>query len=198
MDVSEPSAPRDVTYAYKPSLVGAPFEFRLTPVGLEWRKGAHSDCIPYPRIRRLRMSFRPMNLQFHRFVAEIWATGAPKLLIASTTWRSLMEQARQDAEYGIFIAELHRHLAATGSRASFEVGSPPAIYWIGVALFAVTCLALAALIVRGLQSGALAGAAIVGGLLILFLWQVGIFFRRNRPATYRPDALPEQVMPQGQ
>ncbi len=29
----------DLAYAYKPSLMGAPFEFRLAPDALEWRKG---------------------------------------------------------------------------------------------------------------------------------------------------------------
>jgi hypothetical protein len=198
MDVSaEPGAPRDFTYAYKPALMGAPFEFRLTPTGLEWRKGRHSDCIPYGRIRRLRLSFRPANMQSYRFLAEIWATGAPKLPISSTSWRSMMELQRHDAEYAAFIAELHRRMAAAGSTASFEAGSPPVIYWMGAVVFAAVCLALAALAVRGLQEGAFAAAANVGGFLALTLWQLGTFFRRNRPATYRPDALPAQVMPQG-
>jgi hypothetical protein len=197
MDVSaEPGAPREITYAYKPTLIGAPFEFRLAPAGLEWRKGGRGDCIPYERIRRLRLSFRPVNMQSYRFLAEIWAPGAPKLQVSSTSWRSMMEQERHDAEYAAFIAELHRRMAAAGSTASFEAGSPPVIYWLGAAVFAAICLALAALIVRALQAGAFTAAALVGGFLALSLWQVGMFFRRNRPATYRPDALPDQVMPQ--
>jgi hypothetical protein len=198
MDISaEPGAPRHVTYAYKPALFGAPFEFRLAPTGLEWRKGGLGDRIPYGRIRRLRLSFRPVNMQSDRFLAEIWATGAPKLQVSSTSWRSMMEQERHDAEYTTFIAELHRRMAAAGSTASFEAGSPPVIYWLGAVVFAAVCLALAALAVRALQAGAFAAAAIVGGFLALCLWQMGTFFRRNRPATYRPDALPAQVMPQG-
>ena len=109
----------------------------------------------------------------------------------------MLEWERHDAEYVAFIAELHRRMAAAGSTASFEAGSAPVIYWVGAVVFAGLCLALAALAVRALQADAFAAAAIVGGFLALSLWQVGTFFRRNRPATYRPDALPEQVMPQG-
>jgi hypothetical protein len=47
------------------------------------------------------------------------------------------------------------------------------------------------------QMGATAGALMVGGFLALFLWQVGTFFRRNRPGTYRPDAIPAEVLPAG-
>src|SRR5262249_2724890 len=100
------------------------------------------------------------------------------------------------AEYAAFIAELHRRMAAAGSTASFEAGSPPVIYWLGAVTLAALCLALAALAVRALQARAFAAAAIVGAFLALSLWQMGPFFRRNRPASYRPDALPEQVMPQ--
>jgi hypothetical protein len=64
-------------------------------------------------------------------------------------------------------------------------------------MFVGVCLALAALTARALQIGATAGAAVVGGFLALFLWQVGTFFRRNRPGTYRADAIPAEVLPNG-
>jgi hypothetical protein len=198
MDVSpgcEPDAPRDLVYAYKPSLLGAPFEFRLTRTALEWSRGRFADRLPYDRIRRLRLSFRPVTMQSHRFVAEIWPAAGPKLEICSTSWRSVVEQERHDAAYSTFVAELHRRIAAVGAGVSFEAGSPVVLYWIGLAVFAGASLALAALTARALQIGATGGAAIVGGFLALFLWQVGTFFRRNRPATYRPDNLPPEVLP---
>jgi hypothetical protein len=188
-------APPAATYSYKPSLMGAPFEFRLTDSALEWSKGRHADRVPYDRIRRLRLSFRPVTMQTHRFQAEIWPTGGPKLLVASTSWRSMVDQERHDAPYRDFIVELHRRIAAHGGQPSFEAGAPAPIFWIGLVVFAGASLALAALVVRALEIGAWSGAAIVGGFLALFLWQVGAFLARNRPATYRPDALPPQVLP---
>jgi hypothetical protein len=187
--------PGDPIYAYKPSLLGAPFEFRLTATALAWSKGRFADRVPYDRIRRLRLSFRPATMQSHRFLAEIWPVSGPKLMIASTSWRSMMEQERHDADYSAFLAELHRRIAAAGGQASFEAGSPPAIYWLGVVVFAGAALALAGLTVRALKLGEIAAAAIVGGFLVLFLWQVGTFLRRNRPGRYRPDAIPAQVLP---
>jgi hypothetical protein len=35
----------------------------------------------------------------------------------------------------------------------------------------------------------------VGAFLALYLWQTENFLRRNRPGTYRPEALPKEVMP---
>ncbi len=188
-------APAEVTYAYKPSLMGAPFEFRLTESALEWRKGNYADRVPYDRIRRVRLSFRPVTMQTHRFQAEIWPAAGPKLIVASSSWRSMVEQERHDATYGPFLAALHQRIAAHGGRTSFESGMPVLMFWVALLVFGAACFALAGLTVRALQIGELPGAAIVGGFLALFLWQVGTFLRRNRPMTYRPDALPPQVLP---
>ena len=57
----------EFSYAYKSSLMGAPFEFRLAPDALEWRKGGIAGRTPYGRIRRIRLSFRPMTMQNYRF-----------------------------------------------------------------------------------------------------------------------------------
>ena len=82
-------------------------------------------------------------------------------------------------------------------RRTFETGSPALLYWPGLVIFAAGTLGLAALTVRALQAGAYAGAAFVGGFLGLFLWQSGNYFRRNRPGSYRPDALPKELVPGG-
>jgi hypothetical protein len=188
-------APDEVAYAYKPSVLGAAHEFRLDDRALSWRVGGRSGRIPYADIRRIRLTFRPVTMQTYRFVAEIWSASAPKLQIASTSWRSMVEQERLDAAYVDFISTLHRRLGAERVPASFEAGTVPFVYWIGLALFVVVSLALAALIARALQAGAVTGAVFVGIFLGAFLWQAGGFFRRNRPGTYTADAIPSAVLP---
>ncbi len=53
------------------------------------------------------------------------------------------------------------------------------------------------MIVRALKADAIGGAALIGAFLVLFLWQTGNYFRRNRPGVYRPEALPAELMPKG-
>jgi hypothetical protein len=190
---SEPSI--ELVYAYRPALMGAPFEFRLTPSALEWTKGRYSDRVPYDEVRRLRLSYRPHTMQSHRFLAEIWPVTGPKLQIASTSVRGMVEQERLDPAYRAFVAELHRRIAATGAPTTFQAGSPAVLYWPGVFVFIGALLMLAVIGVRTLGSGDLAGTALVVGFFALFVWQVGTFFRRNRPSSYGPDAIPDQVMP---
>ena len=103
-------------YVYKATLIGAPWEFELRPEGLFWRYGRYSGLVPYDTITRVRLSYRPVTTQTHRFIAEIWAPGAPKLLVASSSWRSITTQDRQDGAYNAFIGELHRRMAEAGSR----------------------------------------------------------------------------------
>ena len=182
-------------YAFKSSLIGAPLELRLAEDALEWRKGAVSGRAPYRTIRRIRLSFRPMTMQNHRFLTEIWPADGAKLQITSTSWKSMFDHEPLNAAYAAFITELSRRIGAAGVQTSFECGSPALIYWPGVAIVAGASLGIAALALRAVQVGALAGAAFIGAFLALFLWQAANFFRRNRPDTYRPETVPPRLLP---
>jgi hypothetical protein len=183
------------TYSYRPSLLGAPYEFRLSEHGLDWRVGRKSGHIAWRDVCRVRVSFRPASMQSYRFVTEIWAEGAPKLTIMSTSWKSMVAQERLDASYAAFVAELHRRLAQAQSDARFEQGTNPMQYWPGLAVFVGVSIALAALVARGLQAHAFGGALLVAGFLAFFVWRGGDYFRRNRPRLYRADTLPAELLP---
>jgi hypothetical protein len=168
---------------------------------MAWEAGRKSGLIPYRAIRGVRLSFKPASMQTQRYLTEIWAEGAPKLEIVSSSWKSMVEQERLDKTYAAFVTELHRRIAQVEGQGPapvrYEQGSPPLLYWPGLAVFAGVALGLAWLTVRALQSDAMAGAAFIAAFMLLFLWQGGNFFRRNRPGRYRPDALPDVLMPKG-
>jgi hypothetical protein len=185
----------DPTYAFKSSLMGAGFELRLAIDALEWRRGGQAGRVPYDRIRRIRLSFRPMTMQNYRFLTEVWPASGPKLQIASTSWKSLVEHERFDAPYRAFVIELCRRIGAAKDLTSFETGSPAWIYWPGVAVFVAASLGLAGLLVRALVTEVWSGAAFVAAFLALFLWQAGNLFGSNRPGRFKPDAVPPQVLP---
>jgi len=193
-DAAAPSDGEPV-YAYKPNLVGSPWIFRLARRGLEWEYGRRSGTVPYDQVKRVRMSFRPATMQGYRFVTEVWSPLAPKLQISSTSFKGLMEQARQDQDYIAFVGELHRRLDAAGAAARFDSGMNPILYWPGVAVMALIGVALFIFLVKVLLSGDLTGALVVIGVMVLFVWQVGTIFYRNRPRSYRPDDPPPAVMP---
>jgi hypothetical protein len=182
-------------YSYRPSLLGAAWEFKLTDDGIEWVAGRRSGHIRYRDLHRMRLSYRPTSMQSHRFMTELWGKGTPKLKILSTTWKSMVEQVRLDQQYRAFVCELHRRIAQAAPAARFEQGSHPLLYWPGLIIFAGVAFGLALLVVRAMQADAKGGAAFVGVFLLLLLWQGGNFFRRNRPGLYRPEAPPAELMP---
>lgn len=185
------------TYSYRPSLLGAAWEFKLGARGIEWSAGAKSGRIPYDKVRHIRMSYRPMSMQSYRFSTEVWGADGTRLTIVSSSWKSMVEQQRQDRPYAAFVRELHRRIVEAGAQVRCEQGKPSWIYWPGVTVFAATLFGLAVLILRALQAQALGGAAFIAAFLLVFLWQAGNFFRLNRPRSYRADALPADLIPKG-
>lgn len=185
----------DPAYAFKPSLIGGSCEFTLKPDGLHWQMGARSGRVRYERIRAVRLSYRPVTMQSRRFVTEIWSTDNPKIQIVSVSWRSVVEQARQDGAYSAFVTELHRRLAESGSVAQFTTGLPAASYWLGVLIFVAMLISMAAMTVKTLKLGQWSVSAIIAAIFAVFALQIGNYFRRNRPSRYRPDAIPREVLP---
>src|SRR4029079_7196741 len=69
----DPTNGNEPTYSFRPSVLGAPRNFRLSTGAIIWDAGRHSGQIDYARVTRTRMSFRPAGTQNHRFVTEIWS-----------------------------------------------------------------------------------------------------------------------------
>jgi hypothetical protein len=185
----------DTVYGYRPNLMGSPWVFRLTGQGIAWEYGRRSALLRYDQVRRVRMSYRPATMQTHRFLTEIWGEQSPKLKIFSTSFRGLLEQQRQDADYAAFIGELHRRLAASGSGVRFETGMNRWLYWLGSLVMLAIAVALVGLMGRTVLNWDVAGFAVMTGVMLLFAWQVGTMFYRNRPLIYRPEQPPPAVLP---
>ncbi len=190
-----PSAKAGVSYSYRPSLLAPGWTFRLTEEGVAWSAGNKSDLMRYGNIRRIRMRFRPMSMQWQRFTTDVWSEDGQKLHLVSTSWKSLVEQERLDQSYTAFVAELHRRVAAAGAFVRCEKGANKYLYWPGLLAFVAMSLGFAALIARAVQAKAIGGLVFIAAFLLLFLWQGGNFFRRNRPGLYAPDAPPPELMP---
>jgi hypothetical protein len=182
-------------YAYKPSLFASAYQFELTSDGLSWRVAGRSDLWRYGDIAAVRLSYRPMTMQAHRFRADIVQASGARLSIMSTSWQTAALMAPQDSAYRAFIMELHARLAGAGSNAALTGGLGRSAYAIGFVLVALLAAAMAALCVRALLTGEFAGALFFVGFAALFGWQIGGFLRRNRPVVYSFDHIPQALLP---
>ena len=191
-------AAEGTAYTFRPSVLGAPWEFRLAGDGLDWAVARKSGHIRFRDVRRLRLS---LSARQHA-VAPLHdrAMGAT----ARPSWRSCPVPGKAWSSRSGWISPTRPSspnctgaLRSPAPPARYEQGSNPLLYWPGLFVFAGLTLALAALIVRALQADAKAGAAFVGVFLLLLLWQGGNFFRRNRPGVYRPETPPAELLPKG-
>ena len=194
-DVPGGQADAFTRYAYKASLIGGAHQFELMDGGLSWRVGGKSGIWPYADIAAIRLSYRPVSMQSHRFRADIENAGGQQIAILSTSWQTAALMAPQDQDYRAFIARLHARMAMAGSKAALIGGLRPRIYAAAVILLALVAMAIAGLLVRAIATGQFAGALFLVGFAALFTWQVGGFVRRNRPRTYTFDDLPAALLP---
>ena len=184
-----------VRYAYKASLIGAAHQFELTDEGFGWRLAGRSSVWPYSEIAAIRLSYRPVSMQQHRFRADIRHASGARLWILSTSWQTAALMAPQDMDYRAFIVELHGRMQRVGSKAELTVGLGHTTYTAALALVSLVAAMLLALFVGALAVGAWAGALFFIGFTALFAWQVGGFIRRNRPSAYGFDHIPKTLLP---
>jgi hypothetical protein len=184
-----------VRYAYKASLIGAAQHFELTDKGLSWRMAGASGVWPYAGISAVRLSYRPVSMQWRRFRADIDREGGGRIAILSTTWQTAALMIPQDHDYRAFMIQLHRRMEQGGSHAALIGGLGPRIYAAAIASLALVGIAMAGLLVRAIATGEFAGAIFLLGFAALFAWQVGGFMMRNRPRNYTFDHLPEELLP---
>jgi hypothetical protein len=187
-------APR-TSYAYKASLIGSAHRFELTDEGLSWHIAGRSGLWRYGDISAIRLSFRPVSMQQHRFRADLSHTVGGRIAILSTTWQTAALMAAQDHGFRDFIVELHGRMSRAGSRARLTAGLGHTTYAAALALLAMLAVAMAGLLIRAVAIGEFTGALFIVGFAALFTWQIGGFIRRNRPRTYSFDRLPESLLP---
>ncbi|MCA1413887.1 hypothetical protein I6F30_22460 [Bradyrhizobium sp. NBAIM20] len=183
------------SYAYKASLIGSAHRFELTEQGLSWHIAGRSGLWRYDEISAIRLSFRPVSMQQHRFRADISRAGGGRIAILSTSWQTAALMAPQDNGFRDFLIELHARMAKAGSRAELTAGLGRKTYAVMLAFLAALAVAMAGLLIRALLTGELAGVLFVLGFAALFAWQVGGFVRRNRPQSYSFDRVPKALLP---
>ena len=195
MQVSDGQGGSVTSYAYKASLIGSAHRFELTDEGLSWHIAGRSGLWRYDEISAIRLSFRPVSMQQHRFRADVSHSKGGRIAILSTSWQTAALMAPQDNGFRDFIVALHARMAKAGSRAELTAGLGAKTYAAVLAFLALLAVAMVGLLVRALITGEFAGVLFILGFAALFAWQVGGFVRRNQPRSYGFDQLPRSLLP---
>jgi hypothetical protein len=193
-EAARAEAEEGLVYSFRPRLVGAAFAFRLARETLDWQLGNRAGQLPYPMIGRVRLGFRLGTFMGRRYTAEIFPRKGGRFEIASTSARSIFDNADQGAAYREFVTELHRRIGAS-SGCRFEAGMAAWRWWPSVVVTGALLLGVLVIAGRAVLDVQIVPGLIVLAVGVLFLWQMGSLLLRNRPRTYAADAIPEDVLP---
>ena len=193
-DVIE-GAENGFAYAFRPRQIGSGHVFRLSEHSLEWNVSGMSGRAAYPMIKAVRIGYRPSNFGGSRYVAELWPRNGVRIEIASTSYRSMVAMDNQSPAFNAFMRELHRRIADSGADCSFAAGFAAWRWWPMAAVGVLTALALVYVSIHTIAGGDLASGALVLGFIVLFTWQLLPLILRNRPRTYDPRNIPDDVLP---
>lgn len=193
MNDSEPSA--RLSYAYKPSLTGAARHFELGDDGITFRSGYRAGVWQYRDIASVSLSYRPISMLSRRFRADIRHKDGKVLTLVSATWASIALVTPQDAPYRAFVSELHRRLQSSEGTIIYAAGLKPPLFAIAAGALGAVMLALAGLLVRAIAMGSMTAALFMLGFAAWFGWTIGRWLLLNKPRTYDPANLPQELLP---
>ena len=149
----------------------------------------------YDEIVAIRLSFRPVSMQQHRFRADVSHTSGGRIAILSTSWQTAALMAPQDSGLSRFYRRVARADGAGRQPRRADRRPGRKTYAAVLAFLAVLAVAMTGLLIRALVIGEFAGALFIIGFAALFAWQVGGFVRRNQPHSYSFDRLPAALLP---
>lgn len=118
-----------------------------------------------------------------------------RLEFFSQCYEGLFRFRETPAEYARFVDALHRALAQENPACRFLAGASPVRFWAAAILLGTTMLVFAAAMLFLHHIGFHMPSVLRIVLILVFLPVAILWFRRNRPRAYQPDAIPPEVLP---
>jgi len=193
-------------YKHRPKPFGQEAEFVLGAERLSVGHGRRKAEFPYRDIALLRLSYAPTNIANDGYRARLVSRGGRSVAFSNLSWRSMAEMERHHDAYRAFVAALAERIMRANPQAELSAGLAPWRFRTMCGLAGATAAALAgtalfALYQRFQPSAAwppgLASlmAGLAGFTLAYLLYWMHRYLGRNRPGAFRPDDIPERVLP---
>ena len=195
-----------LTYKHRPKPFGQEASFALGADRLSVGHGRRKAEFAYRDIAMLRLTYAPTNIASDGYRGKLTARGGRSVGFTNLSWRSMAEMERHHDAYRAFVAALAEHIARANPEADFSAGLAPWRFRTMCGLAAATGAALAAATLFALYHRIWPSTAWPAGLASLMAGMAGFtllyliywmrrYLGRNRPASFRPEAIPQRVLP---
>ena len=183
------------TYTHNPRPVGGPVSFALNGDRLTVDTGRKVQEVRLGAVESVRLTYEPGRVGQRAFRTRVVMQDGKAFTFTSLNWRSFIEAQELTGEYRAFTQALCAAIADASPAARFIAGKPKWLWLAVVIVAAASLLGMAYLIWQALRMGS-QGVALIGALLALVgIWQIEPMVRLNKPRTFRPDAVPGDLMP---
>lgn len=193
--VEPAAASGGIRYEHNPKPIGSPVSFVLDGHRLSVDTGRKTFDLHLGGVEEVRMTYEPGRMSRRVYRTRLRMAGGRTVTFTSLHWKSLMEARELGPSYRHFAGLLIQAVAEANPGARFLAGQPR-WRWLLTAGTAALCLAtMAVLVWRALQMGATI-LALFGFLFAATgIWQIEPMVRLNRPRSFRPDQVPQELMP---
>jgi hypothetical protein len=188
------------THTVRASLLEHEAVWRLEDDALVLQGGPAADAdsvlrFPYREIVRLRLSYEPSRVDGERYRCDLRMRSGQQLVIMSTHYVGFADFENRAASYVPFVRALVARVAQENPAARFRSGKKLVTFW-AEHIFLAMMVALLIFVLIAIGTSSLSDSSwsklwmILGSIPLLIAYT-----RKNRPRPFKPDAIPQDVMP---
>lgn len=166
----------------------------ITPTADPGEPAVAPTRIPLGDVVEIRLSHEPARFQYDRFRCRLRTRGGAVHTLSNLFWEGPVSETDYSADYRALVGELCRRVAAANPEARFRRGrSRTAMALENGALLLVFAVLIG---VWAVLRPPMPAFRILNLVLIVVYVPLAVFsFRKNRPGTFDPLAVPAEILP---
>ncbi len=182
-------------YSHRAKPYAGEAEFRLHPDHVHVEQGRRSGDFPLADIVMIRLLYKPRNTTNEGYQAKLYRRDRRTASLTNLSWKSLVDMERQDADYRRFVEAAVAAVAAANPGVVLVAGMPRWLHRLTALAGLVALAALTTVLGQALLNGSLPIALLTAALAAYCGWWTMRYLGRNRPRSFRPGAIPQDVLP---
>jgi hypothetical protein len=182
-----------LSHSVRRSMLEPDRTWRVADGALRWDDAAGGGEIPLERVEQVRLAWEASRVDLNRYACHVQGAGRD-VVIVSTHWAGFGRFDDRRTTYAALVRALVVATAPARPDARFRCGASGLMYALNVIVGAagVSLLAVVMMVIPVPLDPFL---VLRFGLLAVLIPLAALWAWRNRPRTFRADAIPDAVLP---